>query len=262
MSNKLCRMRFGDNQKIENYTISSESSSQPFTNALDTRRSKLYDADAKQTRLVVDLDFPDLINSLAIFGPLGEQLGISREAEVRLQADNVNDWTSPEYDVLIDVNSDQQIIYFEDVENYYRFWSVFIDDPTREDNINFGYIYMGDYTTTDFRNIANPFKWVHNDPTKVVKSLNGTAYFDVLTEFDKFNAIKYDLASDGDRKILDDLYLRTGKYTPILVSLDPQTEITSDINDLTRLARFSSNMSIDHQVLDRYAVTFSMEEVI
>jgi len=262
MSDKLCRMRFGDNQKIENYTISSESTSQPFTNALDTRRSKIYDADAKQIRLTLDVDFPDLINSLSIFGPLGEQLGISREAEVRLQADNVNDRADPELNILIDVTSDQQLIHFIDTENYYRFWSLFIDDPTREDNINFGYIYIGDYTTTEFRNVANPFKWVHNDPTKVQKSLNGTPYFDVLTQFDQFNALKYDLANDEDRRILDDLYLRTGKYSPMPVSIDPQTEITSDINDLTRLARFSSNMSIDHQVLDRYAVTFSMEEVI
>lgn len=266
MADAECRMRFCDNQKIEsgNYTVSSESGSQPFTNALDTRRSKLFDADAKVWDVVVDITFPDRINSLTIFGPLGEQLGISSEAIVKLQADNVNDFTAPELDITIEVTSDQQLVYFisDSIDAEYRFWKISIDDSNRSDNINFGYLYLGDYTVTNFRNVNNGFNWVHTDPTTVKKSLDGTPYFDIKTEFDRFTSLNYALVAEADWSILHDLYLRTGKYSPLPVAIDPSGIISSDLNELTRLARFSSNMSTSHVVKDRYNVNFSMEEVI
>ena len=121
---------------------------------------------------------------------------------------------------------------------------------------------MGDYTTTTFRNVANGFGWTHNDPTRVTKSLNGTPYFDIETEYDTFSGLNYSLVDDNDRSILEDLFTRSGKYNPMPMSIDPTLIVSDNINDLTRLARFNGNMSSTQVVRDRYNMSFGIEEVI
>lgn len=263
---ETCNIRFCDNQKIEsaNYTVTNEDASFLFSNAIDTVRSKIFKAtNNNDWRLVVDLGFPDTVNSLHIFGPLGDALGITREATIRIEADNVNAWTSPDFSETITISNDNQIVHFLATLNLtYRFWSVYIDDPTNPDFINFGYIYLGDYTNPEFRTITRGFKWTHVDETTVQKSLNGTPYFNELTRYDFFSGLNLGFVLNADRSLLEELYQRVGKFTPMPISIDPETKTASDINKLTRFARFATSLEMTHQVFEYFEMSFDLEEVI
>ena len=258
-----------DNQKIEstNYTVTNEDGSFPFTNILSNVRSRTFRSTSNSAwRLTIDLGFQDKVNTLALFAPLGETLGITREATIKLQADNVSVWTSPELSIDLSLTSDDRLVYFLDdsLELNYRFWSLYIDDPANPNAyISFAYAYMGDYTTTTLRNINKGFNWVSVDPSAVKKSIEGTAYFETKTKYDTLGGIQYALVTEEDRLTLEDLYNRLGKTNWLPVSLDPENKIASnDLNDLTKLARFSGNFSRTHRVFEYFDIAISLEEVI
>jgi hypothetical protein len=250
-----------DNRKMDGYTVTNEDSSFPLSNAVSQIRSDIFKTTTTSTRITLDLGFPDKISAVTLFAPLGEKLGISKEATIKLQADNVLDWSSPQVDETIELTSDDRLVYFTDIE--YRFISLYIDDPTNPEGIiSFGDIYIGDYTTTTIRNVAPGFTWQHVDKTKVSKSLDGTPYFNTRTKYDTFGGLKLSLVNDADRRIIEDLYNRIGISTWMPIAIDPGSFTTSSINDLTRLARFSRSLNVKHVSKDRYTMTFSLEEVI
>lgn len=263
-----CNVRFMDNQKIDgNYTISNEDGNFPFTNALSNIRSKTFRSTSNSAwRLVLDLGFQDKVNTLTLFAPLGEALGITREATIRLEADNVADWSSPELSVTIPVTSDDRLVYFLDeaLELNYRFWSLYIDDPASPNAyISFADIFIGDYTTTTLRNINRGFGWVSVDPSRVSKSIDGTPYFETKTKYDTLGGIQYALVTEEDRSILEDLYNRIGKTNWLPISIDPENKISSDsINQLTKLARMSGDFSRTHRVYEYFDIAIALEEVI
>lgn len=256
-----CNIRFMDNRKMDSYTVTNEDGDFPLSNAISQIRSDIFKTTTTSTRITLDLLFPDKISAVTLFAPLGEKLGISKEAVIKLQADNVLDWSSPEFDETLELTSDDRLVYFTDIE--YRFVSLLIEDPTNPAGIiSFGDIYIGDYTTTTIRNVAPGFTWQHVDKTKVSKSLNGTPYFNKKTKYDTFGGLKLSLVDDVDRSIIEDLYNRNGISTWIPIAIDPGSYTTSSINDLTRLARFSRSLNVKHVSRDRYTMTFSLEEVI
>jgi hypothetical protein len=251
-----------DNNKIEtgNYTVTNEDGSYPLTNALSDIRSEVFRTSTTSTRITIDLGFPDNIKAFTLFAPLGETLGISKEATIKFQADNVSVWTSPEVDETLTLSSDDKLIYFTDVT--YRFISIYIDDPTNPNGIvSFADIYVGDYTTTTLRNIAPKFSWNQVDKTKVSKSIDGTPYFSNLTKYDTFTSLNYTLMNEADRTQAQNLFLRVGISNWMPICIDPGSYITSSVNELTRLARFTK-FSSKHVSKDRFTVSFSLEEVI
>ena len=263
-----CNIRFMDNQKIVDgvYTITNEDVTYPFSNALGQIRSRIFKSTGNTAwRLTLDLSFQDKITALCLFAPLGQTLGITREATIRLQADNVADWSSPELSIDLSLSSDDRLVHFLDPDTVesYRFWSLYIDDPANPDVISFAHIYMGDYTTTEFRNVSNGFKWSTKDPSTSSKSINGTAYFDIKTKYDSFDGLQFGYCLDGDRQILEGLYERNGIHTFMPISIDPTgATVSGDIEKLTRLARFTGQLVRDHQIAEYYSLGISLEEVI
>ena len=261
-----CAIRFCDNQKIQtaNVILSSEDANFPFENALSTIRSSLYKTTSNDEQtILIDLGFADSINSFGIFGPLGEELGITEFATIRLRANNINDFTNPPLDIVVDQNDQQAVRFLDDIEDTtYRFWQVFIDDPGNPDFISFGYIYLGDYTAPVIRQINRGFSWQTRDTSRVQKSLNGTPYFDVQEKFDSWGGLRLGLMLQDDRLIMQRLFDRVGITTPMMVSIDPKLTVTNDLSQLTRLARFSSQFQTTHRVFEYFDVSFTLEEVI
>ncbi len=204
-----CNIRFMDNQKIVDggYTVTNEDVTYPFSNALGQIRSRIFKSTGNTAwRLTLDLSFQDKITALCLFAPLGQTLGITREATIRIEADNVADWSSPELSVDLSLTSDDRLVHFldPDATDSYRFWSLYIDDPANPDVISFAYIYMGDYTTTEFRNVAPKFSWTQIDKSRSSTSLNGTKYFDLRHKYDTLTGFKYSYIGSDDRQAIQD----------------------------------------------------------
>jgi hypothetical protein len=257
------KLRFMDNQKIVgNYSVTNEDSNFPLSNALGSIRSKVFRTTGTETRITIDLLFSDYCRAFTLFAPLGEKLGISKEATIKLQADNVADWVSPEYDETLSLSSDDSLVFFTDLN--YRFVSLYIDDPTNHDGfISFADIFLGDYTTTTIRNINRGFNWVTVDPSISSRSLNGTLYYDTKTQYDTLGGIQYGMVTEEDRQTLERIYNKKGTTNFMPISIDPDGCIgPNTIEDLTKLARINGNFSRTHRVFEYYDISIALEEVI
>lgn len=256
-------LRFMDNQKIDgNYTVTNEDAGFPLANALGNIRSRVFRTTGTETRITLDLKFPDYCRALTIFAPLGEKLGISKEATIKLQADNVADWSSPAVDQTISLTSDHSLVHFTELN--YRFVSLYIDDPTNPDGfISFADIFLGDYTTTTIRNINRGFTWVTKDPSTRKKSLNGTSYFETKTKYDTLGGIQWGLVTEDDRQTLERIYNKKGKTNFMPVSIDPDGCIgPNTVSDLTKLATITGDFSRAHRVFEYYDISINLEEII
>lgn len=254
-----------DNSKIDdNYVVSNEDASYPITNALGGIRSRIFKSTGTSWRIELDLGFQDLVNTVILFAPLGEKLGISKEANIRLQADNVKDWASPELDLDIPMTSDDRIVFFvpSDTELNYRYYSLYIDDPTNPDVISFAYLYIGDYLTTTARNIAPKFGWDQIHKVRESKALDGTSYFDSRYKYDTFTATKFSYVDKTDRQILQDLFNRFGRDIPFPVCIDPTSIISNSKEEMTKLVRFKTDFKSKQQSKALFDVSFSLNEVI
>lgn len=262
---KDCLIRFMDNQKIDDYVVENEDVNYPFVNALSEFRSKIFRTTGTSFTLTCDMTFPDKINTLIIFAPLGDPLGISKEAVIKLRADNVNVWTNPELDIEIDLVVDDKLVYFTNTEldTYYRFWQVSIEDPASSlGYIEFGYIYLGDYLTTTVRNLAPKFAWEQVHKVKESKALDGTSYFDSRYKYDTLRSTKFSYVDATDRALLQDLYNRKGKDLSFPICVDPTSIISNNKEELTKLVRFGSNFRSNHESQERYNLSMSFNEVI
>lgn len=263
---KDCLIRFMDNQKIDgNYTITNEDVNYPFTNALSQLRSRIFRTTGTSFTLTCDMTFPDKINTLILFAPLGDPLGISREAVIKLRADNVNVWDSPELDIEIDMVVDDKLVYFTntDLDTYYRFWQVSIEDPTNTNGyLEFAYIYLGDYLTTTVRNLAPKFQWEQVHTVRESRALDGTSYFDSRYKYDRLKATKFSYVNSEDRELLQDLYNRKGKDLSFPICVDPTSVISNNKEELTKLVRFATNFNATQQSQERYNLSMSFNEVI
>lgn len=260
-----CNIRFLDNQKVASgsYTVTNESVDYPLSNAIDKIRSRVFRTTGTTTRITLDLIYEDNVNALTLFAPLGEVLGVSKEATIKLQADNVNDWASPELDLSIDMTSDDKLVYFTDTNYRYRFWSLYIDDPTNSKGyLEIADIFIGNYTTTAVRNLAPKFGWEQVDKAKSTKSIDGTAYFDTRYKYDRLTATRFAYVDADDRQTLQNLFNRLGRESFFPLCVDPEAVISKNKEELTKLVRFDGAFKAKQLVKERFEITMSFVEVV
>ncbi len=219
-------------------------------------------------RITIDLSTPMKVTAVALFGPISLPLDILPGSTVKIMGDNVDDhfWLNPEFELSLTVNNDRNVVGFIDPETApsYRFWAFKVDNPYMEDKpFSISTLYIGDYTETTLRNVSTGIGWDTKDPSKTIKSLDGTAYHEVRPKYDTFKSMKYSFVQNQDRLILEQLYDRMGQSEWMPISIDPDGCLTDgDGSQLTRLARFSSDLKRKHKALDYWDVSFSLEEVV
>jgi len=258
--NNIC---FADNQQLTDsmITASSTESGFPVSNMLEPIRSRIYKPTSNVFTLTIDLGVNASINFVGMVGPISEYFAISDAATVTLEANNINDFATPPFSVSITPEL-TGIFKFLDGDTDYRYWKWSIDDSSNPEDVNIGYIYMGDYTQLSSRTVSKGFNTTAVDPSKQVTSMDGSVYYDEKQKYHRFQGLSLGFIPADDRRTLEKLYWDNGKTTPMFVSLDPNLKLSDEHGELTKLMIWENSPGVTHHFDDVYSMNFSLRESV
>jgi hypothetical protein len=217
--------------------------------------------------ILVDNAVAQQVDAVCMVCPIDEIFGLSEDAVVRLQGNDVNSWSAPPLDVQMTI-TDRGIFSFFDqdvTDTEYRYHRIkFIDpaNPEGTDDLRIGYLFMGQTTTITSSNVARGFTKEQDDPSIEMVSESGQRYYDLRPKYERFQSLSIQNIAASDRTEIEQIYNDFGKHEPIFISLDPTTELESDSSIYTKLMYFEGNPSFNHLFLTYYAVNFQLREAV
>ena len=213
-----------------------------------------------------DLGYAADIKFFACIPPIDENFGISEDATINLQANNIDSFTSPPLDITLS-RTDLGVYKFIDDndDTRYRHWKFkWIDkeNPGGPQIFHLGHIFLGNYVTITNRNVARGFKTQEDDPSNISRAEDGTLYFDEKQKYELFDGLQISYLDRADKDALKLLWRKLGKTNPFYISIDPLNNITTEMDELTRYVYFSSIPDFTHIHSDVFSTSFDVREVI
>lgn len=224
------------------------------------QRNHLYE------EVIFDLGYITPITFFALIGPLDEVFSISNSATITLQGNNLNEWNSPPFELVIDHNDKGCMRFLDDQDDTsFRYWRVEIDDKYNSGGpnaISIGHLYLGDYSTVTSRNVASGFSKALSDPSNRSISENGAIYFDRKTKYTVFTGINLDFMSRADKDTIRGIFEILGTTTPFYLSLDPTNAISDSIDEFTKYVIFDREPTYNHVKTDTFSIGMDFREVL
>lgn len=212
-----------------------------------------------------DFGYAASVDFVAIIGPVDEIFTISPTAEVKIYANNINDFTSPAFTKTLTRYDAGIINFIDDYDSSFRYWKIEIKDAN---NINgpqcfsIGNIYIGDYQTLESRNLENGFTQTFGDKSEKYEAESGALFFDKRQKIKSFEGISLGYLNKTDKKMFDSMFQKLGLSESFYVSLDPTGCFTDDLDELTRFVRFNSEPQYRHIVRDIFSISTSFSECV
>ena len=207
-------------------------------------------------------------DTFMVISPIDEVFPLSTNATIKLQANNVDVWTSPPLDRTITRLDNGLYDFFDDdlteTLRTYRYWRFYYEDrlnPKGPEGVSFGHVYMGDYLTTN-TNVASGFTKPTVDPSRASESESGARFFEERTKYTLLNGMAYQVIAEDDRLALEGLYSEFGRTRPLFVSVDPKLEISPNLGNLTYYVNFNADPTPQSLFRDKYSYTLSLREAV
>lgn len=216
--------------------------------------------------LKFDFGTQKLVQFFGLISLLDEVFCLSSTATIKLQANNLDVWTSPPLDISI-TRYDQGIFKFIDDINdtSYRYWRFYFEDklnPLGGDNLTFGYIYLGDYLTFDDRNIFNGFQKQMIDSSTSSETDAGILYFHKKKRYSVLSGVTVGFLDKDQRDLLEQMFYEFGQTKPFFVSFDPTGCWTNAPSDFTKFVVFDGSPIFTHIIYDKFNISLSFREII
>ncbi len=226
----------------------------------DEQRNHMYES------VIYDLGYNAPIEFFSVISPLDEEFSISDQATVKIQGNNLNQWTSPPLDITLTRTSEGIFHFFDSTaDSSYRFWRFYFIDqfnPNGNEGFSLSYVYLGDYTTLTTTNIQIGINKTIVDPSLRTESEAGAIYFDKKTKFITISNAGIALMDTSTREALEQLFFDFGTTTPFFISIDPRSCITDNLQDLTRYVVFNSPPRFTHVKADFFNMTLDFREIL
>lgn len=198
------------------------------------------------------------VKAVCLLGNAGELLKLSEDAVVKVKADNLDNFETPEYEATLELNDHSAFLFLDET---FRYWKIEIFDKEATTYPEFSYCYLGDYFQLEQTNIAKGFDKTGIDRTSVIRSINGTAYFNEGLLTSSFG-LQINLMSKTDRENLERTYYKVRKSKAFVLSIDPDVATSISRDDWTKLVRFEDAPKFSHIYCAYMASNFTVEEVI
>jgi hypothetical protein len=213
-----------------------------------------------------DFGTQQLVTFFGLISQLDTVFSISSTATIKLQANNLDVWTSPPLDLSL-TREDQGILKFIDDLNdtAYRYWRFSFADklnPLGPEGFSFGYLYLGDYLTFDDRNIFNGFQKQINDPSTQVETESGVLYFTNKKRYAVLSASTIGFLAKDQRDLMEQFFYDYGKTTPFFISYDPTLCFSNNPSDFTKFVVFESSPTFTHVIYDKFNINISFREIL
>jgi len=209
------------------------------------------------------------IGFLGFIGSVGDTLSISKNAVVKILADNVPitfDIVQP-VDITLTYDDRGYLQFFDAIaDTNYRYWRILIQDETNGNgptSVSMGYLYLGTYITFVTTNIARGFDKELIDPSSIQETNTGRRFFNKRNIYNALNNLQIQLPCRAERLEFEQFVYDFGLAEPFFISLDPGTNISDALSELTYLVNFSSLPNFGHRFVDLYDIQpFSVREVV
>lgn len=226
----------------------------------DEQRNHMYES------VIYDLGYNAAIEFFSVISPLDEEFSISDQATIKIQANNLNDFSSPPLDITLTRTSSGIYHFFDSVaDSSYRFWRFYFEDKFNtngNEGFSLSYIYLGDYTTLTATNVQIGLRKTIVDPSLKTESEAGAIYFDKKTKFITINNAGIVYLDTTTRNNLEQLFFDFGTTTPFFISLDPRNCVTDTLSDLTKYVVFNSPPIFTHVKSQYFNMSLDFREVL
>lgn len=231
---------------ITEITPSSQRPAFPASNLKNPFRSKRWRSVDADTEHWVRFDFKTIeeVNSVVVMWPREDGVLLSETAEIRIQANATDVWTSPAIDQELTLNNDYSIAshFFEDAQEY-RYWRLVVTDVgNANDFVEVGIVVIGQ--SLELQEPENGFGFQTIDQSKTQVNDYGHVYVD---EYPNLRSIDIDFAymNYDDIKTLQESYNRVGTKRPVLLALDPD-ESVFDKDHFLIYGKYASSQELTH----------------
>ena len=216
--------------------------------------------------LTFDLGYQAPIDFLGVIGAISSAFKISTSATVTLKGNNLNDFDSPPFSSAVSITPNGIFTFFDTTtDNRYRFWRLEIEDkfnPEGTTAIELGNVYMGSYETFTARNVGKSFSMRNFDPSEISESESGVIFADERAKYRILESMPFFALDQSSRETIENLFEDVGITKAFYVSVDPQTRITSDIEDLTLFGLFVESPKFDHVAVGLFSTNLKIREVV
>jgi hypothetical protein len=209
----------------------------------------------------VDFGYQADIGFVGIVGDLARELGIPEGAVVTFQANTVDDFTAPLVDKVLTWSERGLFAFIDDVDDTnFRYCKLIIEHPEGPTYPEIGYLYIGDFSYFIDRNISIGVTLGFVDSSIISNSDDGQEFVNEKTTYRTLSGMSVGLARPDNVDFLNRLFALKKRSAPFFVALDPRSQISNAIDDLTLFCKFSNPPTVKHIVNNLYELSFELKE--
>lgn len=214
--------------------------------------------------IAVDFGYQAAIGFIGIIGDLGQELKVPPGATIRFRANTVNDKATALVDVTIPWYERGAFRFIDDIAGAgWRYVWLTITCPTASSHPEFGYLYIGDYSSfPDDRNIGTGFEDTFQDDSMLSASDNGQIYGNDRTPVRIYSALEVGVAKAEVVAFLKNLYKLKQLTTPFFISLDPTNYFSDSPDEHIAFVRFMTPPKNKHILRNLFQTGFEVREAL
>ncbi len=210
--------------------------------------------------IYVDLGIAQECTFAALIPPNGETFSLSTNATVKLQGNNINVWTAPNFDEEMELDSLGAFLAPTDAGSH-RYWRIKIIDPTTS-VFSVAVAYLGDSYTPVNTNITSGFTRASNDQSIKVYSESGQAYSNTRPKLTTLSSVNMELLKDDDLYDAEQLMYDLGTSGQFFLCVDPTNAVSSTLSKMTHYVTLDGPATFQHVLGGYYHTSFQLREVI
>jgi hypothetical protein len=212
---------------------------------------------------VIDFGYQAPLGFIALIGDLTQELKIPEGATITLQANNVNDFTSPPVDKTLTWTKRGVFGFIDDVDgDGWRYVKLILDYKSGPYHAEIGYLYIGDYFSFQDRNVSNGIDIGFVDTSMVSDSDDGQQFTNQKASYRKFEGLQVGLALPANVNLLKHLFYLKQMSVPFFVALDPTLAISETLDDMTFFCKFSKEPTGKHVQGRFFDLGFELKEAL
>jgi hypothetical protein len=237
-------------------SVTSENAFFPISNLKDDRTTKVFRSvtGITTTQFVIDMLTNEEIDAVLLTGSVLEGLNVD---SVTIEANNINDWTSPPFTETLDLSQKYNIGHKTFAQNTYRFWRITAEN-SGGNYVEIGNIFIGKATTLTTNNIDFGWDWKDKDISKFRRNRYKQKFWDLLPKVKELKC-NYKLLNLDEFEIIKDMVDANGRTVPVWVFVDDSGSLSNDFRRFWGYMTFKDSAKSKNVGFQLYDVRLSME---
>lgn len=200
-------------------------------------------------------------DSFILIGNRNQPVKISPDAEIRLQGNPTNIWTSPVFDEVVPY--DPEAMALIDTEGLYteglRFWRLQLDDQNPLGYIEIGTLFLGNSFGGDRGAVQFGASTSFVDRSDNIFSEGGQTYADIKEKTAIYN-VDWAALTKEDIESITEIFDMFGTAVPFFVSMDTPSAYSSSFNRRIKYVKFNDEPTYSLESPNNFDCSMSFRE--